>query len=91
MTSGSSTCAWWPRRLTVLGPSSIRIDMRVNGVVSACTGGAVSFPIAVKIDPRVVDVRRPVTVRLSYEVRLPRGGGVERWNDTSVVPALKGS
>ena len=50
MTTGSVNCAWWPKRLTVLGPSAIRIDMRVNGRVSTCGSGAVSFPIAVKID-----------------------------------------
>jgi hypothetical protein len=89
MTTGSVTCAWWPARLTVLGPSAIRIDMRVNGRVSACGSGAVGFPIAVKFDPRVVDVRRPVTVRLAYAVRLPGGGGTRRWNRTAVAPAVR--
>jgi hypothetical protein len=88
MTTGSVSCAWWPARLTVLRPSAIRIDMRVNGRVSMCGSGAVVFPIAVKIDPRVVDVRRPVTVRLAYKVRLPGNGGTRRWNHTSVAPAL---
>jgi hypothetical protein len=73
--------------LTVLRPSAIRIDMRVNGDVSACGSGAVGFPIAVKI-PRAVDVRQPVTVRLAYKVQLPGGGGTNRWNHTAVAPAI---
>ena len=83
MTTGSVSCAWWPTRLTVLGPSAIRIDMRVNGAVSTCGAGGVGFPVAVKI-PRSVDVRRPVTVRLAYRV------GDRRWNNTAVAPALSG-
>jgi hypothetical protein len=87
MTTGSISCVWWPTRLMVLRPSAIRIDMRVNGRVSACGSGAVGFPIAVKI-PRVVDVRQPVTVRLAYKVRLPGARGARRWNHTFVAPAL---
>ena len=87
MTTGSVSCAWWPKRLTVLGPSAIRIDMRVNGRVSACGAGAVGFPIAVKIDPRIVDIHRPLTVRLAYKVR--RGGSTTQWNHTSVAPAIE--
>ncbi len=86
LTSGTVSCVWLPARLTVLGPSAIRIDMRVNGSVSSCGSGAVGFPIAVKI-PRAVDVTAPVTVRLAYKVRLP-GGGTNRWNHMSVAPAL---
>jgi hypothetical protein len=88
MTSGSVSCAWWPAQLTVLGPSAIQIDMRVNGRVSACGSGAVGFPIAVKIDPRTVDVHRPVSVRLAYQVHLPGGGGTKQWSYTSVAPAV---
>ncbi len=91
MTSATVSCAWWPRRLTVLSPSSIRIDMRVNGDVSSCGSGATAFPIAVTIDPRVVDVRHPVTVRLAYKVELPSGGGTRRWSKTATVPAFSGS
>jgi hypothetical protein len=87
MTSGSITCAWWPARLTVLDPSAIRIDMRVNGRVSRCGSGAVGFPIAVKL-PLAVDVHQPVKVRLAYKVRLPGGGGVSRRSYTSVAPAI---
>ena len=90
MTTGTVSCAWWPARLTVLGPSAIRIDMRVNGRVSACGSGGAAFPIAVKL-PRPVDVHQPVTVRLAYKVRLPGGGGVKRWNHTSVAPAVSRS
>jgi hypothetical protein len=88
MTTGSVTCAWLPARLAVLGRSSIRIDMRVNGRVSTCGSGAAAFPIAVKIDPRTIDVNRPVTVRLAYKVRQPGGGGVRRWSRTAVAPAI---
>ncbi len=87
MTTGTVSCAWWPARLTALGPSAIRIDMRVNGLVSACGSGGVGFPIAVKL-PRAVDVHHPVTVRLAYKVHLPGGGGTKRWSHTSVAPAL---
>jgi len=86
-TSATVNCAWWPARLTVLGPSSVRVDMRVNGVVSKCGSGAVGFPIAVKI-PGVVDVHEPVTVRLAYKVHLPGGGGTKQWSHASVAPPL---
>jgi hypothetical protein len=80
LTSGSVNCAWWPARLTVLGPSEIEIDMRVNGQVTTCGSGAVAFPIAVKIDPRTVDVHHPLTVRLAYKVRL--GRATKQWSKT---------
>jgi hypothetical protein len=84
-TSGTVSCAWWPARLTVLGSSSIRIDMRVNGSVSRCGSGAVGFPIAVNVDPRMVDIHRPLAVRIAYKV------GTRRWSHTSVAPALSRS
>jgi hypothetical protein len=87
MTTGSVNCAWWPKRLTVVGPSAIQIDMRVNGRVSTCDSGVVSFPIAVKI-PRGINVCSPVTVRLAYAVRLPGGGGTRRSNHTALAPAI---
>ena len=61
--------------------------MRVNGRVTTCTGGAVPFPIAVKIDPQIVDVHRPLTVRLAFRVRLP-SGHINEWERTAVAPAL---
>ncbi len=88
MTSGSTSCAWWPTRLTVLGPNAIRIDMRINGVVATCTSGAVGFPIAVKIDPRIVDVHHPLTVRLAYKVNLGGASGSRQWTRTAVAPAI---
>jgi len=91
MTTGSVSCAWWPARLTVLGPNAIRIDMRVNGRVSACGSGAVGFPIAVTIDPRTVDSHGPVTVRLAYKVHLPGSGGTRQWNYTSAAPPVSRS
>ena len=88
MTTGSSSCVWWPVRLTALDASTIRIDMRVNGRIATCSGGAVPFPIAVKIDPRVVDVHRPLTVHVAFKVRLPNGGGINQFDRTAVAPAL---
>ena len=88
-TTGSESCVWWPVRVTTLGPSSIRIDMRVNGRIPKCSSGAVLFPIAVKIDPRIVDVHQPLTVLLAYKVRLP-GAGTRQWQTTAVAPALSG-
>jgi len=88
MDSGTASCAWWPKRVKVLGPTTIQIDMRINGLVSACGTGGVGFPITVKIDPRLVDVHRPVTVRVAYKVRLPGAGGVRHWTYRSVAPAL---
>ena len=85
-TTGSSSCVWLPTRLTVLDSSSIQIDMRVDGIVARCTGGAVPFPISVKI-PRIVDIHRPLTVRLAYKVRLP-DGTTNRSERTVVAPAL---
>lgn len=87
-TSGTVSCAWLPARLTVLGPSAVRIDMRVNGRVSTCGSGSAGFPIAVTI-PRMIDIHRPLSVRLAYKVRLPGGGGTQRWKRTVVAPALK--
>ncbi|HEY2354310.1 MAG TPA: hypothetical protein VGH79_05355 [Gaiellaceae bacterium] len=84
MTSGSISCVWLPKRLTVLGPSAITIDMRVNGRADSCGSGAVVFPIAVKIDPRTIDVGRPLTVRLAYKVQT--GGHTNQWNRTAVAP-----
>ena len=89
-TSGSATCAWWPTRLTVLGPTAIRIDMRVNGRIAGCGSGAVGFPIAVTLDPRAVDVHRPVTVRLAYNVR-PPGEATRQWSRSFVASAISRS
>jgi hypothetical protein len=86
-TTATISCAWWPARLTAVGPSSIRVDMRVNGVVSRCGSGALGFPIAVQI-PGAVDVHKPVTVRVAYKVRLPNGGGTRQWHYTAVAPPL---
>src|SRR5690349_6539417 len=36
LTSGTGSCVWWPKRLTVVNLSEIRIDMRVNGRVTSC-------------------------------------------------------
>ena len=64
--------------------------MRVNGDVTSCSTGALSFPIAVKLNPRVVDFHRPLTVRLAYEVSIP-GAGTNAWEKTGVAAALDGS
>ena len=90
VTTGSSSCVWLPTRLTVLDPSTVRLDMRVDGRVSTCPGGAVPFPIAVKI-PRIVDIHRPLTVRLAYKVRVGGAVGTRQWERTAVAPALSRS
>ena len=87
-TTGSSSCVWLPTRLTVLDSSSIRIDMHVDGLVARCTGGAVPFPISVKI-PRIVDVHHSLTIRLAFRVRLP-SGHVNQSEHVLVAPALGG-
>ena len=89
ITSGGISCVWLPKRLTVLGPSEIRVDMRVNGSVTNCGSGAVAFPIAVKIDPRIIDVHQPVTLQLEHKVRL--ASGTNEWTTTAVAPAISTS
>jgi hypothetical protein len=91
MTSGTTSCVWLPTRMTVISPSSITIDMRVNGSIPRCSSGAVGFPIAVRIDPTIVDVTQPVTVTLAYEVFLPVPQGTKHWNRTVVAPPFSGS
>jgi hypothetical protein len=88
MSSGTVSCAWLPTRITVLGPTAIRIDMRVNGDVASCGSGGVGFPIAVKIDPKLVDVHHALTVRLAYKVNLGAAGGLRQWTRTAVAPAI---
>jgi hypothetical protein len=65
-TTGSSGCLWLPARLTILSPSAIRIDMRVPHR-RFCLADYISLPIAVTINPTIVNVHRPLTVRLTYK------------------------
>ena len=88
-TTGTTSCVWWPGRLTVLDASTIRIDMRINGRVAGCGSGGASFPIAVTI-PRVIDVHSPLTVLMEYKVRLPGTTRARESHHTVVAPALSG-
>lgn len=88
MTWGSSGCPWWPTRLTVLSPRTIRIDMRIRTGGGACPADLVVFPVAVKIDPRIVDIHRPLTVRLAYQANYCCGEGSKRWHRTFVAAAV---
>ena len=88
VTTGTVSCVWLPSRLTVLGPSSIRLDMRVDGDVASCGSGGAGFPIAVRIGGPV-DVHRPLTVRLDYRVRV--GERTQHFGRTVVAPALSRS
>jgi hypothetical protein len=89
MTTGTTSCVWLPVRLVVLGSSSIRFDMRVNGDVERCSSGAVGFPIAVTIDPKLVDVHRSLTVLLAYKVTV--GGHTRTSHKRVTAPALGSS
>jgi hypothetical protein len=62
---GSGNCPNVPKRLTVVNPSSIRIRLAVkvpaNGI---CLANLRSIPVVVAIDPRRIDVHRPLTIHL---------------------------
>jgi len=88
ITSGSTRCVWLPTRLTVVRPTVIRVDMRVNGEPASCTTGLVAFPIAVNIDPNVVDIHRPVTVHLAFKADFGGTTGVRKFAKTYVAPAV---
>jgi len=88
MTTGSGSCPWWPKRLIVLSHTAIRIDMRIRNRGTACMADLVGFPIAVKIDPQIVDVQRPLTVRLAYKVHYCCDEGTRQWHRTAVAPAI---
>jgi hypothetical protein len=87
MTTGSTGCLWLPTRLTVLSPTAIRIDMRIPRH-RFCLADYIGRPITVKINPRVVNVHRPLTVRLAYVAHYCCGEGSKRWHRTLVAPAI---
>ena len=60
-TTGSTWCLWLPTRLTVLSRTAIRIDMRSPH--TRCLADYIGRPIAVTINPRIVNVHRPLIVR----------------------------
>jgi hypothetical protein len=66
-TSGSTGCLWLPARLTVLSQTAIRIDMRFPHHRPCLANYLVGVPIAVKLNPLVVNVHRPLNVRLVYK------------------------
>ena len=81
MTTGSISCVWWPTRLTVLGPSAIRIDMRVNGRVSALWQRRRRFPD--RREDRPADRRCPATGDPSARVQ---GAPARRQRRAAVEP-----
>lgn len=87
MTTGSSNCLWLPTRLTVLSPTIIRIDMRVHKQ-RVCLADLVGRPVAVKINPRIVNVHRPLTVRLAYKANYCCGERSKRWHRTFIASAI---
>jgi hypothetical protein len=90
MTMGSTGCLWLPTRLTVLSPTAIRIAMRFP-FHRACLDNLIRLPIAVKINPRIVNVHRPLTVRLAYKANYCCGERSRRSHRTFIAPAISSS
>jgi hypothetical protein len=86
MTTGSSNCLWLPTRLTVLSPTVIRIDMRVHEQ-RVCLADLIGRPVAVKINPRIVNVHRPLTVRLAYKATYCCGKPSKIWHRKFIAAA----
>jgi hypothetical protein len=84
-TTGSTGCLWLPTRLTVLNPTNIRIAMHFPH--TRCLADYIFRPIAVKI-PGVVNVHRPLTVRLTYKANYCCGEPSKRWHRTFIAPAI---
>jgi hypothetical protein len=87
MTTGSSGCLWLPTRLTVLSPTAIRIDMRFP-LHRTCAADLIGLPIAVKINPRIVDVHRPLAVQLAYKANYCCGEPSKSWHRNFIAPAI---
>ena len=85
MTTGSTWCLWLPTRLTVLSRTAIRIDMRSPH--TRCLADYIGRPIAVTINPRIVNVHRPLIVRLAYKANY-RGEPSKTWHRTFIAPRL---
>ena len=77
VTTGSSSCPSVPDELVVLSPHVIRIHLTtgswINGEPVAhpprngmCTADLGRTPMLVAIDPKEIDVHRPLTVRIYY-------------------------
>ena len=90
MTMGSTGCLWLPTRLTVLSPTAIKIAMRFP-FHRACLDDLIRLPIAVKINPRIVNVHRPLTVRLAYKANYCCGERSRRSHRTFIAPAISSS
>ncbi len=90
MTMGSTGCLWLPTRLTVLSPTAIRIAMRFP-FHRACLADLIRLPIAVKINPRIVNVHRALTVQLAYKANYCCGERSRRWQRTFITPAISSS
>lgn len=86
-TMGSTGCLWLPTRLTVLSRTAIRIAMRFP-FHRACLADLIRLPIAVKINPRIVNVHHPLTVQLAYKANYCCGERSKRWHRTFIAPAI---
>ena len=72
---GSGSCPWVPDEITVQGPHAIRIDLVMGGwsrgrlvtqpLPNGCTMDLRTTPMLVAINPKQVDVHRPLTVGVS--------------------------
>ncbi len=77
VTAGSGSCPWVPNALTVLGPHTIRIHLSIGGYRNTklvthrqarfCTADLSTTAMRVAIDPKEIDVHRPLTLRLFYD------------------------
>ncbi|HEX4323127.1 MAG TPA: hypothetical protein VHZ77_00690 [Gaiellaceae bacterium] len=82
VTSGSSSCPAVPNRLVVENPDTIRIHLTLgvfrpignsgrtrlvtHATHAICTADLTTTPMVIAIDPKRVDVHRPLTIRLYY-------------------------
>jgi len=85
-TTGSSNCLWLPSRLTVVNSNTIQIDMRFPSH-RTCLADLIGLPIAVKI-PSVVNVHRPLTVRLAYKQTYCCGERSKSWQRTFIAAPI---
>jgi hypothetical protein len=70
-TTGSGSCPHVPDKLTVLGPHTIRVHLSLGtyrggkfepGATGACFLNLTATPMLLAIDPKQIDVHRPLTI-----------------------------
>jgi hypothetical protein len=74
VTVGSGSCPWVPDELTVLGPDAISVHLSLgtfhnrklvtHPLPNGCTLDLGPTPMLVAIDPKQIDVHRPLTVHI---------------------------